>query len=117
MIFRQLDENGDWSFGKGKNNYVSLDEAIKLNIKTRILSWLNDCFFSLTSGIDWLNRLGSKNQAGLLETDLRRIISQSEGVTAILSFDIVTQGRAFSATYTVQTIYSKSFTDSLHLEV
>lgn len=117
MIFRNLDENGDWMFGKGTNNYVSQNSAIGLNIKTRILSWVDDCFFDLPAGIDWLNRLGSKDQRGLLELDLRRIILQSEGVTGILEFDSTLINRNFTANYSVQTIYSQSFQDSITLGI
>jgi len=62
MIFRNIDENGDWDFGKGIQDFTSGNKAIGLNIKTRIQSWVGDCFFDMNAGIDWLNRLGSKNQ-------------------------------------------------------
>lgn len=124
MIFRNLvtekealaDDTqtaGDWKFGKGVNDYVSQNKALGLNIKTRLQSWLNDCFFALSAGVDWTNRLGSKNQRDLLEADLRRIILQSEGVTGILNFDTQLIGRSFSASYEVTTIYSQSFRDSV----
>lgn len=117
MIFRNLDTNGDWNFGKGKNDYASSQAAIMLNIKTRLLSWVGDCFFDQTAGVDWYNRLGSKNQQTLLEADLRRVISQSDGVTALKNFDIIMEGRTFKATYTVETVYSASFTDSIQREL
>lgn len=117
MIFRNLDHNHDWCFGKGKNDITRLNQAIGLNIKTRILSWVGDCFFDTQAGIDWWNRLGSKNQRTLLEQDLKRIILQSEDVTGILSFQTDVIGRTFTATYSVMTIYSKEFTDTVTLEV
>ena len=117
MIFRNLDENGDWNFGKGLQDFTDGNKAIALNIQTRIKSWVGDCFFDLPAGIDWWNRLGSKDQRTLLEIDLRRVIMQSEGVTGVLSFTTTLDGRKFSAQYEIQTIYSKSFTDSLTLEV
>lgn len=113
MIFRRLDSDGDWTFGTGKGNYASRDEAIGLNVKTRLLSWLNDCFFALSEGIDWYNRLGSKNQQALLEMDLRRSVAQSEGVTGILSFDTSLTDRNFDASYEITTRYSRSFRDSI----
>lgn len=117
MIFRQLDENNDWTFGKGKNNYARENDAIGLNIKTRIKSWVGDCFFDTGAGIDWVNRLGSKNQRDLLELDLRNIILQSSGVTGIISFDSFLDGRSFSADYSVQTVYSRSYTDSIEVNI
>lgn len=117
MLFRNLDANGDWTFGAGLSNLAIQNEAIALNIRTRILSWVGDCFFDVKAGIDWVNRLGSKNQAVLLDLDLRRIILTTEGVTGLVSFDIVTKDRAFTANYTVNTIYGKEYTDTLKLEI
>lgn len=115
MIFRSLDELGDWNFGKGVQDFTSLNDAIGLSIKTRIQSWVGDCFFDMNAGIDWLNRLGSKNQRDLLELDLKRIIMQSEGVVKLLTFNTDLNGRSFSASYSVQTIYS-TITDTYTAE-
>jgi hypothetical protein len=113
MIFRNLDADGDWTFGSGKGNYISGNAAIGLNIKTRILSWVGDCFFNQGAGIDWVNRLGSKNQRALLELDLRRIILQSFGVAGIISVDTILNNRSFSANYSVNTIFSQAYIDSI----
>lgn len=117
MIFRNLDINGDWELGRGKSDFVNLNQAIGLNIKTRLQSWVGDCFFDLQAGIDWYNRLGSTAQRELLELDLKRIILQSEGVTGLLSFDTFLNGRNFTADYSVETIYSKSYQDKLSVEL
>lgn len=116
-IFRNLTPEGDWTFGHGKGDYVSQNAAIGLDIRTRILSWLNDCFFDMGAGVDWINRLGSKNQKTLLEADLRRIILTTENVTGILEFDtsLNLDNRGFTANYSVSTIYSKSFVDQVTL--
>jgi hypothetical protein len=114
MIIRNLDANGDWTFGSGISNYLTNNAAIGLNIRTRLLSWLNDCFFDMEAGIDWLNRLGSKNQRQLLEADLSRIIVQSYGVTGLVSFDTVLVGRVFTANYSVNTIFSQAYIDSIN---
>ena len=109
MIIRNLDSAHDWTFGQGTGNYLTGNPAIGLNIETRVLSWLGDCFFDTGAGIDWANRLGSKNQRKLLEADLRRIILQSIGVTGIVTFSTSVVGRAFSASYTINTIFSASY--------
>lgn len=117
MIFRNLDENHDFCFGKGKNDFLRESAAIGLNVKTRLLSWVGDCFFDLNAGIDWWNRLGSKNQRTLLELDMRRVILQSEDVTGITEFSTDQVGRDFNASYAINTVYSKEFLDTLTLEV
>lgn len=111
--FRTLDADGDMTFGKGLNNYSRNNAAIGLDIKTRIKSWVGDCFFDAQAGIDWWNRLGSKGQRALLEQDLRRIILQTEGVTEIVSFSTELVDRRFTASYTVNTVYSEQFTDQI----
>ncbi len=116
MIFRNLTDDGDWKFGKGIQDFAKKDQAIGLNVRTRLLSWVNDCFFDQKAGIDWVNRLGSKGQRALLELDLRRVIQQSENVTALTSFDTILNNRNFQANYAVNTIYSQEFQDSLTVE-
>jgi hypothetical protein len=117
MIFRNLDQDGDWEFGSGVANYATQDKAIGLNIRTRILSWVGDCFFDINAGIDWVNRLGFKNQRPLLEQELKVIILQSFGVTGLLKFDTTLIDRNFQATYDITTIYSKSYQDSIGVNV
>jgi len=113
MSFRNLDNNGDWTFGSGKQNYVKDNEEIRLDIKTRLNSWVNDCFFDLEAGIDWVNRLGSTNQKQLLEDDIKRIIAQTDGVSEILDFEVTLINRTFTANYNINTIYSTKFQDKL----
>jgi len=113
MKFRNLDSNHDWQFGKGRNNYKENSEAVKLNVKTRLLEWLNDCFFAMDSGIDYINRLGSKGQEELLEQDMRRIILQTEDVSGLNSFSFELIDRNFRASYNLSTIYNESFEDFL----
>lgn len=113
MIFRNLDSNDDWTFGNGLSNYVSGDQAIGLNIKTRLKSWVGDCFFALNAGIDYVNRLGRKNQQSILESDMKRIILQSFGVTGLPSFFNSLTGRALNSQYSVDTIFSRAYKQSI----
>lgn len=113
MIFSNLDSLKDWSFGSGLGNYISGNAAIGLNIETRILSWVGDCFFDTAMGIDWINRIGSKGQESLLELDLRRIILQSYGVISINSFSVELNGRAFTANYSINTIFSQDYINTI----
>ena len=114
MIFREVDSNNDWNFGAGKQSYATDAKAIELNIKTRILSWLEDCFFALQEGVDWKNRLDS-GQQDALTNEIRTLLLQSNGVTSINSIraDFNSQNRSFLIQYDIQTIYSPSFQRAL----
>lgn len=113
MIIRSLDENHDWNFGHGLGSYLTGNPAIGLNIETRLLSWKGDCFFDSNAGVDYVNRLGSKGQRQLLESDQRRVILTSYGVTGITAFDSVLSGRALSTNFATNTIFSKAYIQSV----
>lgn len=106
-IVRALNQNNDWLFGKSLNYYLSGNDAIKQNIKTRLLSFLGDCFFDITAGIDWFNLLsGSKNEL-VLNLNVSSIILNTTGVTGILQLNIsLNAQRGSSISYKVQTVYS-----------
>ena len=107
MTFRNLDANHDWTFGSGRSNYVSENQEIALNLKTRILSFLGDCFFATNEGIDWFNLLDYHYQ-DRLENAVQEVIKNTDGVTGINSVDlIVNADRQIRISYDVQTIYSQ----------
>ncbi len=107
MIVRALDINGDWTFGKGQNNYKKRNQATAQIINSRLNSFLGDCFFDLGAGIDWFTFLGSKNQIGL-NLAISSTILNTPDVTGILqvfsNLNHVT--RKFTVSYKVTTTYS-----------
>ena len=104
MIIRGLDSDGEWLFGKGVQDYARNKEAIVLNVKTRLKSWVNDCFFDQEAGIDWGNRLGNNGQREFLETDIQNVIVNSFGVTGISDFNSNLDDRKLTVNYTITTI-------------
>lgn len=117
MIFRNLDNDGDWEFGKGKQSYVKEDAAITLNIKTRVLSFFKNCFFDTESGIDWFSRLNYRDQFDLLKNDVRNTILQSQDVVSMEDFTAILTNRTFSAIYVIKTIFSPSVQGDLTQEL
>lgn len=113
MIFRNLDADNDWNFGKGINDYAKDADAVALNVKTRLQMWLNDCFFAQDEGIDWINRLGSKSQENLLDLDIRNIILKTEDVTGIIDFSTSLEDRIFTANYSFNTTFGTTITDAV----
>ncbi len=104
---RQIDGDHDWTFGKGRNDYLRDNSAVAQNIDTRLSSFLGDCFFDLTAGIDWFNLLGSKNQLAL-NLAISAVILNTEGVTGILQLvAALDSARNFTVQYEVQTTYSR----------
>ena len=111
MKFRNLDQNNDWVFGKGKQSYAITNEAIGLDIKTALQSWVGDCFFALYDYVDWHARL-DKNQENNLKNELYSVIINRYGVVAVNTLNIeLNPKRQFIVIYEIQTIFSK-ITDS-----
>ena len=109
MIIRNLTTDNDWTFGSGIQNYKRDLAAIELNIETRLRSWKGDCFFDPAEGVDYNNFLdvGTKN---FLDSDVKRVILQSEGVIKITEYEstLDRDSRAFSAIATIISIYGVS---------
>lgn len=107
MRVRALDANHDWLFGKGQNDYLTANAAVTQNINTRLNSFLGDCFFDTTAGIDWFNLLGSKNETAL-SLAIAAVILNTDQVTAMIQLNITLDvARRLTIKYQVQTIYSK----------
>ena len=107
MRVRAIDELGDWTFGKGQNNYLVANAAIVQNIKTRLLSFLGDCFFDAGAGIDWFTFLGGKDQFSLTLA-VKSVILNTEGVTGIkqTSVNLDSGTRQIFIQYSVITVYT-----------
>lgn len=111
-MFRALVAD-DWSFGNGFGSYVTEEQEIALNVKTRIMSFLGDCFFATDEGIDWWNLLDYRYQ-DRLENAVQDVIKNTPGVTAINSVDVlVGANRQIRLQYDIQTIYSQSYIDEV----
>lgn len=119
MTFRAISADNDWKFGQGAGSYFKNQEAIAANVKTSLLFFLNDCFFAMTTGIDWWNLLGAKNPAAeqniLLNT--RKVIANCYGVTKIASVRVAfdSLSRSLQVFYTVDTIFSRNVTGFVQL--
>lgn len=106
MRVRGIDINGDWNYGRSLSNYKVDQRAIEQNIKTRIQSFLGDCFFATNDGIDWWNLLGSKNQVALNLT-ISSTILKTQGVTGIVKLSTsLDASRKLTLSYEVKTIFS-----------
>lgn len=105
MIVRALDNNHDWTFGAGLNNYLRGLAAIVQNINTRLSEFLGDCFFAQQNGIDWFNLLGGKNQTAI-QLAAAAVILNTQNVTGILQLSIsLSVTRQLTIAYQVQTTY------------
>lgn len=108
MKNRALDVSGDWTFGKSRSDYKTNQDAVAQLIKTRLNSFLGDCFFSLGDGIDWFNLLGSKKLVEL-RLSISATILNTQDVTGIVElFTNLDNNRRMTIQYSVTTVYGKT---------
>lgn len=107
MRVRALDVDGNWLYGKGQNDYLKNNAAVAQDIKTRLLSFLGNCFFDLGAGIDWFNYLGSKDQTAL-NLSISAVILNTANVTGLKQLSVVLNRdtRILTIRYQVQTTFS-----------
>ena len=119
MIIRALDATGDWTFGLGRQNYLSSQKAIAQNIQTRLYEFINDAFWSMASGIDWVTYLGTPGTKQKIELSCRSIILQSYGVTAVnsISATVSSATRNIVLSFNINTIYTSNVSIQLQLDL
>lgn len=106
MITRAIDSDHDWTFGKGRQNYLSENAALAQNINTRLMSFKNDCYFDLDAGIDWFFYLGSK-QISALKIQVASVITATVGVQSLTEINFsVDESRNLTVQYTVISLWS-----------
>lgn len=102
---RAIDNLNAWLFGTGKSSYVRGNDAVAQNIKTRLQSFLGDCFFDSKSGIDWFNLLGGKDE-NAISLSVSTIILNTLDVLSIKSINVtLDDDRNLTIEYSVESIY------------
>ena len=114
MRFRGLDVNGDWIFGKGRSSYLTGNEALMMNIKTRLLEFVNDCFWDMEKGIDWWTLMGGKDLKKIL-VDVQRTILRSYQVKKIVDLDYTLSNRALSIRISIEFLDGEILTDTVEV--
>ena len=112
--FRNLSTTGDWEFGRGVQSYAQDLAALKLDIKTRILSWVGDCFFSMTDFIDWKN-LMNYGMTAQLKLALKEVAFRTNGVMRVNSIDVAMSGRTATIQISVDTIFGSNVSNAITL--
>ncbi|HBO2187219.1 TPA: hypothetical protein ACNFRY_005014 [Pseudomonas aeruginosa] len=88
MRVRRIDEEGDWLFGQGRNNYADTGESVMQRVCTCLRSFEGDWFLDLEHGLPWFERMARPADLAGLEADLKRCILLTDGVSEILDFQL-----------------------------
>lgn len=102
---RALDNDHDWLFGKGQNDYLVDADAVNQNIVTRLLSFTGDCFFDIEANVDWFHLLGGKNEPALILAVKNTILNTKYVLTLQQLSVVLDRDRLETMSYLVTTVF------------
>lgn len=108
MRYRALDENGDYTCGRGSGNFlVNSPDTVRQSIQTRLGLLQGEWYLDQSDGTPWFQQILVKGSR-VYDLVIQTRILQTQGVTSILSYDSVVdpEKRTLRVTALVQTIYS-----------
>ena len=108
MRVRALDENGDYTFGRGAGNFlVNSPAAVAQCVKTRLGLKQGEWFLDTAAGTPWDTQVLGYGTAALRDNAIKNVVLGTPGVTSIdaysSTFDPAT--RAFTVQMTISTQY------------
>lgn len=103
MRNRRLDNNHDWTFGQGRNNYCNASEAIAQRVKCRLWSFVNDWFLDVDFGLPWIEKLETRNGVNEIVLMVKNQVLNTDGVVEVSectpSFNSETRKLTISVSY------------------
>ncbi len=108
MIIRATDENRDWLFGNGLQDYRRDVDGLGQSIASRLRSWKLNCFFAPEDGVDWNNLLDIGTKV-FLDQDIQRVMLQTGGVVRMRTYESTLDrgSRDLSVESVLDTIYGE----------
>ena len=107
MRIHKNDNFNDWNFGHSSADILTDNSlAVAQNIKTRLQEWKYNFFANMTAGIDYRTRLGQKGQKEALDNDIKEIISNTEGVLSLETYEGYLNDRTYTVHFSYYDMYS-----------
>lgn len=87
MRYRKLDENGDYSFGHGPNDfYVNNPEAVGQSVLTRLKLWEGEWYLDTTVGTPYFLKILGKIPQEVADKAIQDVVLSTTGVTGLASY-------------------------------
>lgn len=111
MIYRKLDEDGDYTFGGNGNSFYRNDPlGVSQSVITRLRLWENEWFLDISEGMPYLDGVMGKYTMDDVDSIIKERIINTEGVVEITSYQSSFNPdlRKFSVSVTISTIYGEA---------
>lgn len=83
MKVRACNNNWEWIFGRGKQDYANYSTGLAFDIKMQLQCWKRDCFFSLDDYLDWEYFLSTKDKKDLVKNSVYNQINFQNEVAGV----------------------------------
>lgn len=117
MIYRKLDESGDYTFGQGQGEfYTNSPEAVAQAVKTRLGLIQGEWFLDTTAGTPYNSQILGAGTVATYDQAIQAVILGTQGVVRIASYSsgIDPATRAAQVSCTIDTVYgTTSFTTTI----
>jgi hypothetical protein len=116
MSVRRLDSTGEPMFGAGMALLPSGSEEVAVRLGMRLKLMKEEWFLDRTAGVGWLDRgageprvFGASADLQLLESEVKRTVLETEGISTLLSYRQAFDHETRRATveFTVTDIYDQ----------
>lgn len=111
MIYRKLDDDGDYTFGGSANSFYRNDpQGVAQSVITRLRLWENEWFLDISEGTPYLGGVMGKYTIDDVDSIIKDRIINTEGVTEITSYQSSFNPdlRKFSVSVTISTAYGEA---------
>jgi hypothetical protein len=104
--YRALDSSGDYSFGRGQDNFlVDQPETVAQAIRTRLLLMTGEWFLDVTEGTPYTTDVVGEHTQFTYDAAIQSRVTETPGVLQITTYTSSVVNRALSIDMTVDTIY------------
>ena len=111
MIYRKLDEFGDYIFGGNLSNFFKdQPEAVAQSVVTRLKLWEGEWFLDIIEGTPYIGGMLGKYTLADTNNLIKERILNTEGVIEITEYssNFDPDLRKFSVSVTISTIYGEA---------
>lgn len=102
MIVSRITSGNDWTFGRGRADYLRRSAAIAQTVKTRLRSFTQDWFLDTTANIDWIGLLSVRNSERQIRREIERVTLATEGVARVDELTVRLDAHKRAATYSLR---------------
>lgn len=119
MKYRSLDLNGDYSFGKNAQNFLTDAQAVAQAIKTRLLLFKGEWWEDTSDGLPVFQNIlgvpGTDENLKAIDLIVQQRILSTKGVSKIDSFSSTYEDRKYTASYVITTDDGETVTSEVSL--